>query len=193
MDFSPDATPRYIVEYVSAGITHHVMFRPERDTTYTTGVAAGALAIHDWLVEIVTSLPTDFAFTSAVFINQDTDFALPADVPAPVTGLQNLANYSAEDKIRTLTFPGRGFGGSRVSYTVFGVQFNPDVVPAGVSSDYVFNAGEAPTIDAAVDALNSAALLRCIDNTKPIFRKRVTLKTNDHFLKFVRRGIISGN
>jgi len=152
------------------------------------GVAAARLGLHDFLDEITTSLPEDFAWVSAVWFPEDSDVGIPADVPDAVTGLQLLANYSKADKISHLTFSGKGLLGSKVNFKVFGVQFDPDELPAGVENDFVFTPGEAATIDAAVGVLNAVALLRAIDDTKPVIYGRVTLKINDHYLKRVRNG-----
>lgn len=187
-DYAPDVTPRYVVDYNSAGLRHRVMFRTPRDTVYATGVAAGQLTAFNFFNELVTSLPDDFAWISASWYDQFSDVALPAAIPAAVTGLHNLALFSKQDKISHLTFSGKGFGGSKVSWKVFGVAFDPDLFPANSATDFVFNPGEEATIDDAVAALNAAALLACIDNTKPIVYGRVTLKVNDHYLKRVRNG-----
>lgn len=189
-DFAPDVTPRYVAHYTSAGIEHDVMFRVPRDTTYTTGVAAAQLGLHDIFNELVTTLPDNFAWISAKWFDQFSDVAIPAAVPATVTGLHNSALFSKADKISHLTFSGKGFAGSKVSMKVFGVAFDPDELPANPEAKFVFNPGDYATVDAAVAALNSAALLSAIDNTHPIWYGRVTLKVNDHYLKGVRRGTI---
>lgn len=187
-DFAPTATPRYIASYNSAGITHRIMMRVERDTSESIGVAAARLGLHDFLDELTTSLPEDFAWISANWYDQDSDVAIPVAVPDAVTGLQLLANYSKQDKITHLTFSGKGRFGGKINFKVFGVQFDPDELPAGVENDFVLNPGEAATVDAAVGVLNAVALLRCVDNTKPVIYGRVTLKVNDHWLKQVRSG-----
>lgn len=189
-DFAPDVTPRYIARYVSVGLQHDVMFRVPRDTTYSVGVAAAQLGLHDIFVELVTSLPTDFAWISARWYDQNSDDAIPAAVPAAVAGTHNTNLFSKADKISHLTFSGKGFAGSKVSMKVFGVAFDPDELPANPENKFAFDPGDYATIDAAVAALNSAALLTAIDNTHPIWYGRVNLKINDHYLKGVRRGIL---
>jgi len=187
-DFAPNATPRYIAGYNSVGRQHHVTMRVFRGTSMVDGVAAARSMLHDFFNAVASSLPNDFTWTDAVWIPQDSDISVPADPPPAVTGAQLLANFSKQDSITHLTFSGKGTAGGKVSFKIFGVQFDPDALPAGTASDFIFHAGEVATIDAARSVLDGESNLAAIDNTHPIMRSSVTLKVNDHWLKKVRVG-----
>lgn len=192
MDFSPDATPRYILKYNAAGLIHHIMVRGDRTNTLNEVQTMGTGFMHGLFDALKTILPADLSFISALLIDKDTNIGVPGNLPTAVTGTAALNTYSVLDKISHLTFSGKSSGGSKASIKVFAPALSPDSVANNDLSDFAFTAGEAAaTIDAAVAFLGTQGNARAIDSTGITWYTRVTYKINDKWLRVARKGGLS--
>lgn len=189
-DFAPNVTPRYRLHYFVAGRAHTIMCRGARGTSAAAMAVIGQNLFNNlWQALDVISFD-DLAFVSAEVALTDSDLFFPAALPGAVPGTQPIATASKQDSITHLTFSGRGNFGSKVTYHVYGVALNPDVLPATSQSDFVLLSSEDANISAAVAALNLAGNnIVTVDNTKPTFSARATIKINDFWLRRVRQGL----
>jgi len=189
-DFAPNVTARYRLHYTCAGRSHSVLVRGARGTSFAGMEAIGISFFFGFFSALATIMFDDLAFTSAEVALTDSDLFFPAGVPAAVTGGIAIALASAQDSITHLTFSGRGTLGSKVSFHIYGVATNPDVLPTNVWSDFIAGGTEVGQIGDAVAVLNDAATdIVAVDNSKPLFANRATVKVNDFWLRSVRRGL----
>lgn len=187
-DFAPNVTPRYVLAYRSVGREHNIMMRGARGISAALMESYGAGLFNQLFTTLAAGLPDDLSFISAKVALTDVDLFFPAAIPVQVTGLLAVATFSGQDSISHITFSGRGSLGSKVNMKVYGVQYNPDALPATFPSDFVITTGETSLIANAVAALQGDSHIRAIDNTQPTWYNQVTLKVNDYWLKRLRRG-----
>jgi len=192
MDWSPDATPRYVMKYKNAGIEHSLLVRFARGTPMLDGVSDAQTKLAAFFEDLVGLLCEDLVALSAVWIPQDTNISVPAGIPTLTAGDQALADFSAMDKITHLTFLARSTGGSKTSIKVFGVQLTMDD-PTDIAgqANFRIEAGESAGVDAAILVLQGSPF-RAVDNTALSWKNYVDVKVNDFWLKQVRSGGITG-
>lgn len=188
-DFAPNVTARYRLNYHGALRNHSIMCRGARGTSFAAMETIG-IGFFFGLFDALSALMfDDLAFLSADIALTDSDLFFPCATPAAVTGAQAIAQCTGQDSITHYTFSGRGTLGSKVSMHVYGVQSFPDLLPPDASADFVFLSSEVTAIADAVAILNNPATdIVAIDNTKPLFAARATLKVNDYWLRQLRRG-----
>lgn len=188
-DYAPDFTPRYRVEYVSAGLTHHMMLRGFRGESLAATDSRARNAIHDALAPLVAYLPSDFAFVSAEVIPQDSNVSSPGNLPGAITGTVDPADMSAEDKIRTLGWVGRS-ASTPMRLFVFGFTIDTDVTPADFKTDFRITAAELAAVSNSIAGLNAAGV-PANNNLPGTWKSYVNLKVNDEWLKKVRKGSVT--
>lgn len=187
-DFAPDFTPRYRVQYVSAGLTHWIMLRGFRDESESaTGVRVRD-ALFDTIAPMAAFLCDDFEWISAEYIPQDTNIGVPDSLPAAITGTVAISTMSREDKIRSIGYVGRS-GSTPMRLFVFGCQFQTDDLPEGVEAKFRISAADLSNVATSIAALDGAGC-PANNNFPGHYHNYVNLKVNDHLLKFVRRGLI---
>jgi len=188
-DFAPNVTSRYRLNYSVATRPHSVMVRGARGTSFAAMEAIGISFFFGLFTAYATIMFDDLAFVSAAVALTDSDLFFPAGVPAAVVGGIAIATASKQDTITHLTHSGRGSLGSKVSFHLYGVATNPDLLPANVWSDFVATGLELAQVSTAVALLNNPATdIVAVDNTKPVFGNRATVKVNDFWLRTVRAG-----
>jgi hypothetical protein len=190
MDFAPDATPRYVLAYIAAGVTHHTMVRGSRSNNLSDLNSLGQGFFHAVFTALAPLMPADLAFLDAVLIDKDTDIGVPGTVPTHVAGTTAVNTYSPMDKITHTTFAGKGSGGSKVNLKLYGINYGLDSTTSAVR-DFVLTPGDETNIDNAITALNAQGNARAIDNTGITWHNRATVKVNDKWLRLVRKGVIS--
>jgi hypothetical protein len=189
-DYAPNVTARYKVKYQAVGRTHTVQCRLQRGSIAGDIISNGAAFIQSVFSASTGLLTDDFGFISAEYALEDSDLFFPAAVPGVVVGLIDVALFSKQDSITHYTFSGRGSGGSKVNMKLYGLASSPDDLPDNLWSDFVVNASESPTVEGMITALNSApAGIVAIDNTRPTWHARATVKVNDDWLRKVRQGL----
>lgn len=187
MNWAPDFTPRVIYHYTSAGLPHTWTYRVARDTPAGTAASTVFLAARGLILALESLLPDDFSLTSAFFIAQDTNIAIPIS-PTPVlpTGLVAVAALSTMDKATALTFPAKSNLGLRHSISVFGVQLTPDSTTVSGQTYGRILAADAATVADAVASLNTSGLV-ANDNAAVTWYDYCTNKVNDHWWKEARK------
>jgi hypothetical protein len=190
-DFAPNVTARYRLHYKVVGRNHTVQCRGTRGIDVSTLMADGAAYLRAVFSALAAGMADDLAFISAEYALTDSDLFFPATLPAAVTGLVAASTFSKQDSITHLTFSGRGAGGSKVSQKIYGVNWAPDVLPAGIESDFVVTGGESAIVLNAIAAFNNSPSGRivAIDNTVATYHGQATLKINDFWLRKVRQGL----
>jgi hypothetical protein len=189
-DFAPNVTARYRLHYNVIGRQHAMVIRGARGTTFAQMQIIGQGVLHDFFNAMAILLTDDLAFVAAEVALTDSDLFFPANLPTAVVGTVGIATASKQDSITHLTFSGRGSLGSKVSLKLYGVQLGPDALPENLSSDFVILASEHANVASAITVLNQAqSAIVAVDNSKPVFAQRVTIKVNDFWLRRVRQGL----
>jgi hypothetical protein len=188
-DYSPDATPRYIAKYRVAGLNHSLQIRGYRGESAIAVVDRGAGACFDIFNPIAAALCDDFIWLAAFYIPEDTNVSVGATLPADVTGLVGIEEFSSADKISHLSFAGKGATGAKVSLKVYGTGKTLDDETPGVFTDFLLTSGESGIVSSIVAALN-ARDVAAIDNSVSSWYPRATVKINDAWLRRLRAGSI---
>lgn len=189
MDWAPDATPRYIAKYVSAALTHSIMLRGFRGESQNATVARATGALTAMFTAMEAVLPDDFQFIAASYIAQDSNVTVPVSLPTQPTGAVAVASLSKQDKITSLTFAGKSDFGSKARLVAFGQNWTLDTNTGAPQEDFVLLASDASYLSTVINQLNAAGLA-AIDNGVITWYPRATIKTNDHWLKKVRNGVV---
>lgn len=189
-DYAPNVTPRYRLHYTCGGRAHTTMCRGPRSTTAAVMTTIGQALFNGLFDALKAALFDDLAFTAAEYALTDSDLFFPTTLPAAVAGTVAIATASKQDSITHLTFSGRGTLGSKVSYKVYGIALNPDVVPDNAYTDFLILSTEDGNVANAVAVLNAGGNnIVAVDNSKPLFPGRATVKVNDFWLRRVRQGL----
>lgn len=188
-DFAPTVTPRLRVTYQAAGLVHTMTLRTVRGATLAATVSAREGVFHDLFNALAPLLADDFVFITEDWAATDSDIFVPTgSLPAAVTGTQDVADFSANQKVTGTTFSGKGSSGSKVRVTAYGVLWATDG-PGNDAGNGVVTSGESSEVAAGVAALSTHT--GAIDGTTATFYPRATTKVNDKLLKLARRGLIS--
>lgn len=187
-DFAPNVTVRYVLKYTSVGRAHSIMMRTQRGTGFALAESYGQALFNNLFTSLAPAMPVDLSFISAAIAVEDSDLFFPAATPTAVVGALALNLFSKQDSISHITFSGRGTFGSKVNMHVYGVQTNPETLPALPENDFVITAAESAFYAAAIAVLTADTHVRAIDNSQPAWRAQVTLKVNDFWLRKVRQG-----
>lgn len=186
MGYAPSFTPRYIARYRAGGREHDILIRGALGENQSATVTRGQTVCHALMLALVGKLPDDFLWISAKYIPEDSEVSQPAGPPEDVTGALALNTFSKKDRIAAVHFAGRSQN-SPAGLFVYSLQFSEDVVPDGTASDFVITADEDADILSAIAALR-AQTMHAIDGTPITWYNRVTYKTNDFYVKKVRKG-----
>jgi hypothetical protein len=186
--FAPNVTPRYKVSYQAVGRVHSLLFRGARGLSFGDMETLGATAANAMFNPTLGVLVDDFSFLDAAVALTDSDIFLPAALPTAEVGTADIADYSKQDSITHVTFAGRGAGGAKVNWHLFGITLNPDVLPPEVENDFKITSAEWGVIANVYTVLAAQTGLRAIDNTAITYKSYALVKVNDHWLRKVRQG-----
>lgn len=187
-DYAPNFTPRWIVRYRAAGIEHDIMVRVARGIAGDGIRIAGDPIIGDIFPNLATILAEDFEAIAAWYIEQDSDVRVLSTTGVAVSGAWDFTPASGVQKVTAATFSGNA-AGSKVRYSVYGLNLSQDLA-SNQAGDGIVTGAELSVIADVVSDLNASTAVRAINNVRPVFYNRVTVKVNDHLLKLVRRGLI---
>ena len=187
---APTFSPRYRATYVAAGIQHNIQLRGLRGRTFLQMQSDGVI-LHDIFNNFATQLADDFAWLSADIALTDSDVWNPAEPPAAVTGVVEVAQFTPWQKITGTRHSGRA-PTSRASYTMFGIHW--DLANTGsdisqVAYNGIITAAEHAGV--AANVLLANAYMRAASGTAATWYSRMTVKPNDALLRLVRKGIIT--
>lgn len=189
MDWAPDATPRYIAKYVSAGLAHSCMIRGFRGEGQNATIARGSEALFEVFNAFSAVLADDFVWLSASYIAQDSSVLLPATNPVDVVGSVPVGNFSKQDKITSLNLAAKSTLGSKSRLSLYGFDWTIDTHTGAPQEDFVLTSVDSPELALAVNELNSLNLPG-IDGGILLWYPRGTIKTNDHWLRKVRSALV---
>lgn len=185
-DYAPNATPRYIVRYKSAGFEHHMLVRAQRGSSASATISNGRAAVAGLAAALQSLLPDDFVFLEEKYALEDSDIFLPTGgLPAQPTGAQDIADYTPVMRGTATTFSANG-AGIKYHISVFGVFWDPSDV-AGPAANGAVDSGEDATVASALTFLATATGMRNVANSPITFYPRATVKPNDHYVKLARR------
>lgn len=190
--FAPNATHRFIATYVSAGVQHTLTVRRARSETLPGAANSAAAFVTAVFAALNPRLPTDVAFTAALWIPKDTDIGIPGPLPTAPAGTTDPADYTPLMKIKALTLSGKDGNGHKGHFSIFGCLFpQEDPVTDTDAADGVILSAEDAAVAAFIAAANGGSRTYSIADSPLTFHERATFKENDHLLRLVRRGIIS--
>lgn len=186
MGFAPSFTPRYVGKYRAGGRQHEILIRGLIGESRATTVNRATTTLRLVMEAIKGKLPDDFLWVSAKYIPEDSEVSSPEDVPVQTTGALALNTFSKKDRIAAVKFSGRSVK-SPGGFFVYSLQFSEDVVPDANESDYIITRDEDTDIDAAITALIGSGV-PAVDGTVIRWYNQVTYKTNDLYVKKLRKG-----
>ena len=191
MDFAPNATPRVVWIYTSAGVVHNIMIRRPRNETQSASLVSARSTLESLFIALKPLTAVNTAWLDERYIAQDTDVGVPTGYSGPTSLSGNVANgmYTPLKKVVATNFSGRSTG-SRARVVVYGCWFNFDTAGA-IAQDGKVLGTEDPAIQAAINVLNGINGAYAIDGVKAVFANVANVKVNDFLLKRVRRGIIA--
>ena len=184
--YAPDWTPRWKGSYSVLSAVHSLQLRAPRGTD-AAGTQALADVAHDFVAALAASLTSDFAWIEASYALTDSDFFIPTDVPAPVTGGNDPVDFSLMQKISPLIFSGRSASG-RARVSIYGVSLGPLGI-SGDPLDFQILASEDASVAAAIAVLQAGAVGAAGEVT--VWHMKATQKPNDRLVKRARQGLIS--
>jgi hypothetical protein len=132
-------------------------------------------------------LADDFAWISADVALTDSDVFVPATVPAAVTGLSPIADFTPIRKITSATFSGRAEG-SKARFSLYGLIWVLDD-DAALGKDFIVTGAEYSAVADAV--AEASGQFFAGSGQAASFYNQTTLKVNDFLLRKVRKGLIS--
>lgn len=187
VDFAKNYTDMISVRYTSNGLPHWMMFRTGVSMDDAYARAQAALAI-DGLRGVINAYgPTDFAWLEAKFQAKGTLVSIPVELPDSCTsgswaGANNPRKLDGANELR---FEARSNGGSRYSFSVFGLG-----IPAGTDDDSPFRvlAGETLSINNAIAALVATTGLTAIDGNLLRWKRYANFGQNAYLKRKIRNG-----
>jgi hypothetical protein len=188
--YSPDYTGRYRAKYVSAGVVHVAQLRKFRGATVSqiTDLAGTMQSVFaTWAAD----LPTDFAWISAEYCEQDSNLFIPTSTPAAVTGVRAPSGYTPLQKITSTTFAGRA-PGSKARLSIFGVFWEETNIEADDNTkayNGIIESAEDARIATTKGLLDSQWSAN--SGVNAVTYARATVKINDYWLRQVRKGTVS--
>lgn len=185
-DFSPDYTPRYKAKYNAAGLIHTATVRGFRGAGSGVVIANGRAALSGVFTALASRLAADFAWISAQYIPEDSSVAQAAATPTAVVGTVLVNTFSLQDKVTSTGFVGRA-STTPVRLFLWGLAYNPDLLPANIYADFKVLASEDAIFATAITGLNSAGLAGN-NNLPALWYQYANLKLNDFWLRRVRSG-----
>jgi len=186
-DYAPSATPRYVASYFAARHQHTLTVRGHRGSSQAAVESLGQNIAFTIFNEMSAVLADDFTWVSALYIPQDTEVSVISSVPPDVTGAVAVSGFSKQDSITTLGLAGKGSGGSKLRWQIYGFNWTLDVTSPNGQEDFVLLTSENASLDSLITELNSIGPI-AIDDSIATMYNRATIKTNDHWLKLLRRG-----
>lgn len=186
MAYAPSFTSRFKAYYRVVGREHVIMVRGYLGEDQTTTSNRARSTLRALFTALQGKLADDFVWIKSQYIPEDSESFTPETNPLSVTGALAVNTFSKKDGITPIHFAGKctnTVGG----LFVYGLQFSEDVTTAAAETDFLITTDEDADILAAVTALNLANIPG-IDGTSIIFYNQVTLKTNDFYVKRVRKG-----
>jgi len=169
-------TKRYFLNYQCGGIGHALQSRCSDamgDATAVDNFTAFVTAILDAMGSNTTFLSVDVALKGSDIRNPVPGWDVLVGTAGGVTGL---------DLPRSMCFPGRSVTGRKTRLFLFGVT-SALVTPTTWAFDPITN----PELGAGRALLNSQSDFWCaIDGVKAIWKSRLTVKPNDHYVDKAR-------
>ncbi len=190
--FAPSATKRVIETYISAGVQHTVTFRRARSEGVSAALTAARATFEQVVLALASQLPDDFAWVTEEYILEDEEIRHPSGWTGPgsIVGDVDVTTLTAIEKITGTTFQGKGSGGSKCRFTIYGTSWDQHTVGADAANGRV-TVGEDAGVAAVVTTLNGGTPTYAIDNTIATFYAYANVKVNDHLLALVRKGSIT--
>lgn len=186
-NWAPDYTPRVIIHYTTAGISHTFTGRVARGTADGAAVAAVVSAFGGLCGALIPVLPDDFTITQVFLIHQDSNITIPVTpAPAIATGASPANGFSTQDKATQLTFPGKSNAGLKHHVSIIGLQFNPDTTTVSGQTYGRITSAESTPVNNAVTALNASALV-ANDGQEVAWYAYATNKVNDYWWRQARK------
>lgn len=183
--YAPTFTPRYRVKYRAAGIEHTVLCRGPRGANLVDMTTRGN-SFSTMFGALTAVLADDFEWISADVALTDEDTWAPTTVPATVTGVAPVANFTIMQRIMSTTFSGRA-PGSKARFSLYGFAWTPATL-ANVAEDFILTGAEIAGI--ATIVTEASGHFFAGSGQAASFYNRATVKVNDFLLKKARRGIL---
>lgn len=188
-NYAPNMTHRYVAKYVSAGLTHEVLYRETNVNTPSATIARGQALFTAIQSALHVFLPTDFAWLSAKFCAQnDIVFAPVAAPTAGTAGLIDPATMSHMARACELNFIGRSVS-TPTSMAFFGYVRSLDDPASPASNGRIF-----PAEDAKIGITRSLLIaenhLVAASGGSVTWQAYANYKVNDHWLRIARRTAI---
>lgn len=185
-DFAPNQTHRYVAKYVSAGLTHEVLYRETADSAPSEVILRAQTLFTGIQTLLHVNLPTDFAWVSAKFCGQfDVIFAPVAPPAAGTAGAIDPLTMSHMNRACELNFIGRSVS-TPISMAFFG-YFLPLDDPDSPASNGRVTSGEDSHIAAVIARLAAETHLVAVNGQNPRWSAYANYKVNDHWLRIARR------
>jgi len=181
--FAPNYSNRYQAKYRAMGKVHTFSCRygitpepPPIDLVTGVGNLFAALA---------PVLPNDFAWLSAKYIAAGTTVALPASLPASLTG---GFTWTKGDAPRFFSFTGAGITGQPAVLYIYGASFDPGDDAVTAANDYRILRSEHAAIAAALDELAGIPEITTQDGTVPIWNQYANVSYSRYWQRQARKG-----
>lgn len=188
--YAPNYTGRLRAKYVAAGVEHTAQLRKFRGAT-TSQIGDLRHTLASCFTVWNALLPSDFAWLSCEYANEDSDLFTPTDLPDTVTGTLDPTTYTPFQKITPTIFSGRSTGSkARVSlYGIFWEYTNQADDPNTVPYNGIITTAEDSRVGSTIALLNGQAASGAGVNA--IWYPRATVKPNDYWVRQVRKGIVT--
>lgn len=184
-DFAPNFTPRVKMTYKAGTKPHSLIVRGPR------GMAPGDAAdlanrIAVFVHELRIYLYSDFIWKSVSYCAEDSEVFLPVSVSllAPGGQVNPSARIAADDAIQVRA-EGVSAGGSRTSFSIYGLQFRPS---AGSTADFRVYGAELGEVNTALGALTEIGgeLLYSADGAVAMWHNYLNYRYNSYYLTRLR-------
>lgn len=171
------STKRLVVQYSGEAGVHDIMFRFDDSVAPADGVAAAQdilTAMKVWVTDTTT-------FESAVWYPKGEVNSFPV-AWTPIVGT-NTNEMTEDEYPNFISFVGRTGTGRRVRYTLNGIPQSPN-------DDYRYQRSENASVDAVLDALETAEPQPvAIDLELPFYNPYANLGRNSYFQR--KRRVVS--
>lgn len=188
-NFAPNVTARYVTKYISAGLTHEVLYREMDSGNSAAMIGRGQTLIAAIFQALRTRLPSDYDFLSAKYCPINGTVFTPAAPPVRgAAGSIDPADMSPMNKACELNFIGRSEG-TPISLAVFGVFFELDD-PVGVAANGRVHSSESGLIGNVITQLAAETHMVANNGEHPLWVSYANYKVNDFWLREARKNLL---